>query len=136
MSTDRVDVQAVHGEVVVIDENAAIRMLLAETLSEIGLTSIVFDNVDAAMNYLLSVQGNCALIIADQGISSSSQAIDFIQKAAEEWPSIPAILTSGHVIEDHLIPPSSTYLRKPYTLDQFESIILTILQTHIALPQK
>jgi DNA-binding NtrC family response regulator len=101
------------GDVIIIDENAAVRMLLAETLSEIGFTSIIFDNADAAMNHLLDVQGNCPLIIADQGISRPSEAIDFIKMTEGKWPLIPAILTSGHVLEDHLIPSSSTYLRKP-----------------------
>jgi DNA-binding NtrC family response regulator len=127
--------QPAYGDVVIVDENAAVRMLLAESLTELGFSSVMFDNADAATSHLVDVQGNCRLIIADQGISNLSEALDFIKMAGDEWPLIPSILTSGHLIEDHLIPSSSIYLRKPYTLDQLESTVLAAVSGAGNLPQ-
>ncbi|KPN94112.1 response regulator [Pseudomonas nunensis] len=127
--------QPAYGDVIIIDENAAVRLLLAEILTEFGFSSVIFDHAEAAMSHLVDVQGKCPLIIADQGISNVSEALDFVKMAGDEWPLIPSILTSGHVIEDHLIPSSSSFLRKPYTLNQLESTVTAALSRASHMPQ-
>jgi DNA-binding NtrC family response regulator len=109
-------------------------MLLAETLAEIGFSSAAFDNASAAMTHLQKMNGCCALIIADQGLPGGIRGSEFIQMAKEIWPTIPAILTSGYLMDEQVIPPSTTYIRKPYTLDQLEQAIATVLlQQHSLL---
>ena len=118
--------------VVVIEDSQVVQMLLKETLAELGFTSTAFDNSVAALTYLLHIQGNCTLIIADQGLPGRIQGIEFIHMAKKRWPSIPSILTSGHLEENQVVPPSTTYLRKPYTLEQLESTVANVLsETHI-----
>jgi CheY-like chemotaxis protein len=111
--------------VIVIEDEPVVRMLLEETLAELGYTSAAFDNASVALSHLVDVQGDCALIIADQGLPGGMQGLEFIRTANEQWPIIPTILTSGYEIEKQTIPPGTTYLRKPYTLGQLENTIAT-----------
>jgi len=63
----------------------------------------------------------------DQGLPGGMQGAEFIHMAKERWPSVPSILTSGYLIDEQVIPPSATYLHKPYTLEQFEKTIADVL---------
>jgi len=48
--------------------------------------------------------------------------------AKGKWPGVASILTSGYVIEDVMIPPSTIYLHKPWTLDDLVLAVATLLQ--------
>ena len=114
--------------VIVIEDEPVVRMLLEETLAEIGFSSATFDSATSALTHLISIKGDCSLIIADQGLPGGIQGSEFIRQAKEHWPSIPSILTSGYLIDEQVIPPSTTYLHKPYTLDKLEATIATVLR--------
>lgn len=119
---------SITGHVIVIEDKPVVRMLMEETLAEIGFSSATFDNAASAFTHLMSIKGECILIIADQGPPGGIQGSEFIRLAKEQWPLIPAILTSGYIVDEQVIPPSTIYLHKPYTLNQLESTIGTVLQ--------
>jgi DNA-binding NtrC family response regulator len=123
------------GHVIVIEDEPVLRMLLGETLAEIGFSSMTFDNAASALTHLISIRGDCILIIADQGLPGGIQGSEFIGLAKEQWPLIPSILTSGYLVDEQVIPPFTTYLHKPFTLNQFEATIYTVLQQHRPLLQ-
>lgn len=122
-------------QVVVIEDEPVVRMLLEETLAEIGFSSTTFDTAAAALIHLINVKGDCALIIVDQGLPGGVQGAEFIHMAKERWPNIPSILTSGYLIDEQLIPTTATYLHKPYTLEQLEKTIAIVLLHQRALMQ-
>lgn len=128
MSVNWDELMPISGHVIIIEDDAVVRMLLRETLAEIGLTSAAFDNAVAALTHLMYIQGDCTLIIANQGQPGGIQGTEFIRMANKRWPSIPSILTSGYLTDEQVIPPSATYLHKPYTLDQLEKTIATVLR--------
>ncbi|PWE45494.1 response regulator [Pseudomonas prosekii] len=103
-------------------------MLLEEALAEIGFSSAAFDNTTEALAHLISLKGVCSLIIVDQGLPRGIQGIELIHIANERWPVIPSILTSGDLVDEQVIPPSATYLQKPYNLDQLEQAITAVMQ--------
>lgn len=121
------------GLVIVIEDEPVLRMLLEETLAEIGFSSATFDNAASALTHLISIKGDCTLIIADQGLSGGIQGSEFIRLANEQWPSIPSILTSGYLIDEQVMPPSTFYLHKPYTLGKLETAIATVLSQPLPL---
>jgi len=123
------------GHVIVIEDEPVVRMLLEETLAEIGFSSATFDNAASALTHLISIKGECTLIIADQGLPGGIQGAEFIRLANEQWPSTPSILTSGYLIDEQLIPASTIYLPKPYTLEQLEKTIAIVLLRQRALKQ-
>ncbi|WP_241001873.1 response regulator [Pseudomonas viridiflava] len=123
MSVDWKDGQPVLGVVIVIEDEPVVRMLLEELLAELGYASAGFDNAIQALSYLVHIEGDCALIIADQGLPGGMRGTEFIRMANERWPSIPSILVSGYSVDEQSIPPSATFLNKPYTVAQLESTI-------------
>jgi DNA-binding NtrC family response regulator len=116
------------GNVIVIEDNPVVRMLFEETLAELGFSSATFDNAASALTHLVRIKGECILIIADQGLPGGIQGSEFIRQAKEQWPLIPSILTSGYVVDEQVIPPSTIFLHKPYTLNQLEVTIGAALQ--------
>lgn len=112
--------------VIVIEEQPVVRGLLGEILADLGFTSEAFDNTIQALEYLEDIVGDCALIIADQGLLGGRPGYTFINMVNECWPSIPSIVIFGSTKEAKSILLAATYLRKPYRLAQLESIILTI----------
>lgn len=135
MNVNLAELLPITGHVIVIEDEPVLRMLLEETLAEIGFSSATFDNAASALTHLISIKGECALIIADQGLPGGIQGSEFIRLAKEQWPSIPSILTSGYLIDEQVIPASTIYLHKPYTLDQLETTIATVLLQHRHLLQ-
>jgi DNA-binding response OmpR family regulator len=128
------ELKPVAGSVIVVESDPLVRMLLEEMLDEIGFSSEVFDNAGSALTHLKRIKGDCTLIIADQGLPGGIPGSEFIRLANEQWPSAPSILTSGYLIEDQVIPPSTFYLRKPYTLSKLETTIATVLRQRTPLP--
>jgi DNA-binding NtrC family response regulator len=135
VSVNVAELLPITGHVIVIEDEPVVRMLLEETLAEIGFSSATFDNAASALSHLISIKGDCTLIIADQGLPGGIQGSEFIRLAKEQWPSIPSILTSGYLIDEQVIPASTVYLHKPYTLDQLETTIATVLLKHRHLLQ-
>jgi DNA-binding NtrC family response regulator len=109
--------------VIVVDADPVIRMILEDILGELGYSSAGFDNATQALSYLVHIQGDCALIIADQGVPERMRGTELIRMVKERWPSIPSILASGYFVAEEMIPPSVVYLPKPYTLNQLETSI-------------
>jgi DNA-binding NtrC family response regulator len=101
---------------------------MMEVLSDIGLPLLGFENADDAFTHLSEMQGECPLVIADQGLPGQLQGTEFIEKVKSQWPSIAAIQTSGYDEGSHAVPPSAIYLRKPWSLDELVATVATLLQ--------
>jgi len=125
VSIDSRDGQPAPGLVMIIEDEPVTRMLLEELLAELGYSSAGFSNSVQALNYLVRIEGDCALIIADQGLPGGMRGTEFIRMANEKWPSIPSILVSGYSVDEQTIPLTATFLLKPYTLTQLERTIAT-----------
>jgi DNA-binding NtrC family response regulator len=95
-----------------------------------------FETADDALMYLLQMQGNCPLVIADHGLPGQLQGAEFIEMVQSKWPSTPAILTSGYELEPVTVPSSTTYLHKPWSMDQLVTAIANLLQPGHPLQKK
>ncbi|WP_191632420.1 response regulator [Pseudomonas fluorescens] len=122
--------------VIIVEDEPLIRILLEETLEEIGISSTTFDNAGSALIHLKSIDGKCSLIIADHGLPGGIQGIEFIRLAHERWPSIPSILTSGYSIDKQELLPATVFLPKPYTLVELEETITNALRQRHSPPQQ
>lgn len=111
------------GLVIVVEDESLVRMLLEESLREMGFAAAGFDNASSALEHLINVKGECVLIIADQGLPGGIQGAEFIGMVKEKWPSIPSVITSGYLLDEGVIPPYSSWLSKPYTLVELEETI-------------
>ncbi|MFJ3370584.1 response regulator [Pseudomonas sp. NPDC086251] len=118
----------ISGDVLVIEDDPTLRTLMTDILTEIGAHSLAFETADDAITYLLETQGQCILVIADQGLPGQIQGAEFIEKVRSKWPSIASILTSGYELKPSEIPSSTVYLHKPWGLDDLVIAIAGLLQ--------
>jgi DNA-binding NtrC family response regulator len=118
----------VTGWVIVVDDDPTLRMLMVDILTEIGLRSVDFETADDALVYLLSMPDGCPLVIADHGLPGQLQGAEFIVMVRQKWPSTAAILTSGYALDPSIVPNSTTYLEKPWSLDDLVLAVANQLQ--------
>ena len=118
----------VTGWVIVVEDDPILRMLMVEILADIGLHSMDFATADEALTHLLRSRSGCPLVIADHGLPGQIQGAEFIEMVKAKWPSTAAILTSGYELEPATVSPSTTYLHKPWSLDELVMAISNLLQ--------
>jgi DNA-binding NtrC family response regulator len=119
---------AVTGSVVVVEDDPTVRVLMVNILTEIGLHSVDFETADDALTYLLSLPEDCPLVIADHGLPGQLQGAEFIEIVKAKWPSTATILTSGYKLEASIIPSSTTYLDKPWSLNDLVMAVANLLR--------
>ena len=118
----------IQGEIIVIEDDPTLRTLMVDIVAEIGVKAVAFETADDALNYLLDAHDRCRLVIADQAVPGQMQGIEFIEMVRGKWPYIAAILTSGYLIDPTTVPPSTTYLHKPWSLDDLVIAVASLLQ--------
>jgi CheY-like chemotaxis protein len=127
---------AVTGWVVVVEDDPTVRLLMVDMLTEIGLQSVDFETADDALTYLLSLPEDCPLVIADHGLPGQLQGAKFIEIVKAKWPSTATILTSGYKLDASIIPSSTTYLDKPWSLNDLLMAVAYLLQPDRPLDKK
>ncbi|XMB51483.1 response regulator [Pseudomonas fluorescens] len=118
----------IRGEVIVIEDDPTLQSLMTDIMAEIGAKTVSFVTADDALTYLLEAHGECALVIADHGVPGQVQGIEFIEMVKGRWPHIAAILTSGYLIESSAVPAQTTYLHKPWSLEEMVVAVAELLQ--------
>jgi DNA-binding NtrC family response regulator len=103
-------------------------MLIVEVLTEMGLRSLEFSTADEAMRYMSGSHGGCPLLIADYGLPGQIQGAEFIDMMKLKWPSTAAILTSGYDLNSSMVPAGTTYLHKPWSIDDLILAVTTLLK--------
>ena len=118
----------VSGRGIVVEDDPILRMLMVEILVEIGLHSLAFETADDALIYLLSRPNDCPLVIADHGLPGQLQGAEFVALVKTKWPSIATILTSGYALDASTVPTSTTYLHKPWSMEDLVMAVANQLQ--------
>lgn len=115
--------------VIVVEDDPLLRGLIIDILSEIGLRSQGFDSADGALIHMLSTSHTYSLVIADHRLPGKLKGSDFIAVVKARWPSTATILTSGYSLDPAILPPSTTYLEKPWSMNELVTAVANTLQT-------
>lgn len=126
---NRIEPVSLQGDVLVIEDDPTLRMLMGTALEELGVSSISFASADEAVDYLQRTEKKCSLVITDHGLPGLLSGSDFIKYVHELSPHVPTILVSGYSLEPTAIPPSTLYLEKPWSIDEFEAAIARVLSS-------
>ncbi|WP_350647205.1 response regulator [Pseudomonas sp. HY13-MNA-CIBAN-0226] len=118
----------VQGEIIVVEDDPTLRSLMIDIVAELGAKSVAFETADDALTYLLQAHDQCRLVIADHRVPGQVKGIEFIEMVRGKWPSIEAILTSRYQIEPEKIPAGTSYLHKPWSLDDLVIAVASLLQ--------
>jgi DNA-binding NtrC family response regulator len=116
------------GEILVIEDDPTLRALMEDIVGELGAGVKAFETADDALTYLLHAHANCRLVIADHGVPGQVQGTEFIEMVSGRWPAIPAILTSGYLLDPKALPASTVFLHKPWSLDELVVAVTGLLQ--------
>ncbi|MBK3485100.1 response regulator [Pseudomonas sp. A1437] len=118
----------IEGLVIVVEDDPSIRLLTVDILSEVGMRTLDFSTADEALTHLLSTSDSCPLVIADQGLPGELQGADFIKIIKEKWPTTATILTSGYALDPSMVPSSTIYLGKPWSMTELMMAVAKLLR--------
>lgn len=113
--------------VVVIEDDAAIRMLVEEMMTDFFNHCVSFTTADEGLQYLASVQGACDLVIADYGVPGALTGADLLKVVKQRWPKVPSILTSGYSRDAIEIPPHVLFLQKPWSMEALSQAVRQVM---------
>ncbi|MDQ6613411.1 MAG: ATP-binding protein [Actinomycetota bacterium] len=143
MSTDQPETPAEiprgQGEqVLVVDDDPAVRVAMARVLSWLGYAATEADSAEAAISVLSSGVNSIAVVVSDvmmPGMGGESLA----RVVANRWPPLPVILVSGYPISvptDRAADPAGRgemrppiRLQKPFSSRQMAAAIETALSS-------
>jgi CheY-like chemotaxis protein len=111
------EVQSKRWSVLIVEDDAELRMLTKIVLEESELDIIECESAEAALATMLLRGRDVAMIFADIHLSGAMDGIDLAREVKMRWPHLVVVLTSGDAGE-HLeqLPPGVEYMPKPWQL--------------------
>jgi DNA-binding NtrC family response regulator len=101
-------------QVLLVEDEAIVRALLAEELRSTGFKVVEAANADEAWAFL-QAGGKADLVFSDVTMPGSMNGVELIRKVKRFYPSMEAIITSGNP-GPVSISDICTFLQKPYRL--------------------
>ena len=112
-----------------VDDEAAIRLILQDTLERLGHGAIGAANVPEALGALS--RGDIDLIISDFVMPGLS-GLDFLELLRDEGKDIPLIMLTGHATIEHAVASikagAADYITKPLQPEQLEHAVSQALE--------
>ncbi|WP_268796432.1 hybrid sensor histidine kinase/response regulator [Pseudomonas huanghezhanensis] len=123
------------GEIVlVVDDEASVRMLVSEVLSDLGYTIIEAADAFAGLQVLQVLQSDARidLLISDIGLPGGMNGRQMANAARECRPGLPVLFITGYaetsVLDKCHLEPLTEVLTKPFGLDALASQIKDLIR--------
>jgi two-component system, response regulator PdtaR len=101
-------------KVLVVDDEAILRMVASDYVEETGLEAIEAKSADEALAILNTVHGICA-VITDIQMPGSIDGLELAALIRHRWPHIAVVVASGRVVPiGNQLPAGARFLAKPY----------------------
>ena len=117
--------------IIIADDDAATREILAEIVEQEGLRQYDFENGKLALEALEAHPDDVMLIISDIKMPEMD-GIQFLRQARKSFPEIPFVITSGYGTKNNIITAlklgALDYLEKPFRIKDVREIIQKIKQ--------
>jgi CheY-like chemotaxis protein len=111
--------------VLLVEDEALIRSLLAEELRNRGLSVVEASDADEAWAYL-QAGGHVDLVFSDVTMPGMMNGIELVRRVKAQYPQVKTIVTSGYAGPVN-ISDVGVFLPKPYRLDVAAKITLQSL---------
>ena len=105
------------GTILVVEDEALIRITLAEALRDLRITVVEASTADEAWEFLTS-GGRVDLVFTDHRMPGSMTGSQLAERIREHYPSIEVLMTSGHFHSTGPIP----VVRKPYSIFEVSAV--------------
>lgn len=112
--------------VLVVEDDALIRMMSAEALADAGLTVIEAETVDAALTILEARGDEFAAVFSDIQTPGIHDGIDLARKVRRTWPHLPVVLTSGRRLPDAEDLARVRFIGKPYSYWEVADLVFRL----------
>ena len=103
-------------KVLVIEDQPEVRGLAAAILGETDLDVVEADTAEEAIRFLRQNASDVAMIFVDVMLPGGIDGIDVARIAAQSWPWIKVVVTSGGLMDRSLndLPRTATFMPKPW----------------------
>ncbi len=116
--------------VLVVDDEASIRMLVSEILQELGYTVLEAEDGVAGLKVLQS-DARIDLLIADVGLPGGLNGRQMADAARQKRPALPVLFITGYAenaaIGNGHLEPGMHILTKPFAVEQLATRVKTIM---------
>ncbi len=116
--------------ILVLEDEDLIRLLLTTVLEDAGFEVTAFATADQGYDFLETHPGEVNMVVSDIRMPGHMDGYDLSKMAAERWPSLPILLTSGYSGRDLELGPNVQFLPKPWTSERLLSKVNTSLHMH------
>jgi DNA-binding NtrC family response regulator len=100
--------------VLVVEDDAILRLHAIDIVEEAGFTAIEASNADDAIAILES-RSDIALLLTDVDMPGSMDGLKLAHAVRDRWPPIKIVVVSGHVkLDRDALPPESRFFGKPF----------------------
>jgi two-component system, response regulator PdtaR len=104
--------------ILVVEDDALLRMYAAGLLKENGFGVVEAENADAALK-LLETRDDVRLLFTDIQMPGSCDGMDLARRVHARWPNILLVITSGQIKPTEAeIPDHGHFLGKPYEANE------------------
>ncbi|MGN6154577.1 MAG: PAS domain S-box protein [Sphingomicrobium sp.] len=117
--------------VLVVDDEPTVRMLVGDTLAELGYRGIEAADADSALKVLES-DVNIDLLITDVGLPGGTNGKELADAARKSRPKLKILFITGYAenaaISNGHLEPGMHVLSKPFPMDKLASRIRSIIE--------
>ena len=111
--------------ILVVEDEALVRALIAEELRLAGFSVIEADRADDALTYI-NAGDQVDLVFSDIQTPGSLDGLQLAEIVRDSYPDMPVILTSGNAPPRH-VGIVEAFVPKPYDLTQIIALMTAIL---------
>jgi CheY-like chemotaxis protein len=114
--------------ILVVEDEALVRMLAVDALAETGLQLYEAGDADEALA-VLKEHPDVALVFTDINMPGKLDGISLVQRIHKLWPKVELIVTSGRErLLDRQLPDHGSFLAKPYRVSQLIDLVRKKMQ--------
>jgi CheY-like chemotaxis protein len=100
--------------VLVVEDELFVRLMAVDAIEDAGYVAIEAEDADQALA-MLDHRDDIDILFSDIKMPGTLDGLALAAMVRERWPSMPIILTSGHLYaSDIKMPLSVPFLQKPY----------------------
>ena len=100
--------------VLVVEDELFVRLMAVDAIEDAGYAAIEAADADSALA-LLDDRGDIDIVFSDIKMPGALDGLALAAMVQERWPTLPVILTSGHLYPDDIdMPAAVPFLQKPY----------------------
>ncbi|MGE8064285.1 response regulator [Pseudomonas sp. NPDC089569] len=113
--------------ILVVEDDATVRMLIVDVLEELEFAVLQADGGDQALAILKDPTRHIDLMMTDFGLPDMDGK-ELAYKALDLRPALPVLFASGYA-ENIEVPQGMYLIAKPFSIDQLRDKVLAILES-------